>query len=144
MAESTTSGARPQVFCSWSYPESGLRLLRARCDVEVWEGKLPAPPEVTHQRIADGVEGVFAMPPTDRLDKRILAAAPRLRAVTGFGVGFDYIDVDAATKYGVAVTNTPGRAGGHDGRAGLRADAGGGAAAGRGGSLRPVRPMGQV
>ena len=108
MAESTSSGARPRVFCSWGYPESGLALLRARCDVDVWEGKLPAPPEVTHQRVADGVEGVFAMPPTDRLNEPILAAAPRLRAVTGFGVGFDYIDVDAATKYGVAVTNTPG------------------------------------
>ena len=108
MAESTSSGARPRVFCSWGYPESGLALLRARCDVEVWEGKLPAPPEVTQQRIADGVDGVFAMPPTDRLDEPILAAAPRLRAVTGFGVGFDYIDVDAATRHGVAVTNTPG------------------------------------
>ena len=83
---------------------------------------------MTHQRIADGVEGVFAMPPTDRLDEQILESAPRLRAVTGFGVGFDYIDVDAATRHGVAVTNTAGRAGGHDGRAGVRADAGGGAA----------------
>ena len=41
MAESTTGGARPRVFCSWGYPESGLALLRARCDVEAWEGKLP-------------------------------------------------------------------------------------------------------
>ena len=47
--------------------------------------------------------------PTDRLDEQILESAPRLRAVSGgLSVGFDYIDVDAATKYGVAVTNTPG------------------------------------
>ena len=108
MAESTTAGARPKVFCSWTYPDSGLRLLRERCDVEVWEDEFPAPAEETQQRIADGVDGVFAMPPTDRLDEPILASAPQLRAVTGFGVGFDYVDVDAATKHGVAVTNTPG------------------------------------
>lgn len=108
MSLSTRAEPRPRVFCSWSYPESGLRLLREHCEVEVWDDEFPAPPEETHRRISDGIDGVFAMPPTDRLDANILASAPGLRAITGFGVGFDYVDIEAATKYGIAVTNTPG------------------------------------
>jgi glyoxylate reductase len=45
----------------------------------------------------------------DRVDDDVLAAAgPSLRVVSNFGVGFDNIDVAAATARGVLVTNTPG------------------------------------
>lgn len=44
---------------------------------------------------------------TDRIDAELLAAGPRLRVVANVAVGFDNIDVAAATRAGVAVTNTP-------------------------------------
>jgi glyoxylate reductase len=44
---------------------------------------------------------------TDRIDAELLAAAPRLKVVANVAVGFDNIDVDAATRAGVVVTNTP-------------------------------------
>ena len=44
---------------------------------------------------------------TDRIDAEFLAACPRLRVVANVAVGFDNIDVAAATRAGVAVTNTP-------------------------------------
>ncbi|HLU60349.1 MAG TPA: D-glycerate dehydrogenase [Pseudonocardia sp.] len=44
---------------------------------------------------------------TDRIDAEFLAACPRLRVVANVAVGFDNIDVPAATRAGVAVTNTP-------------------------------------
>jgi glyoxylate reductase len=46
---------------------------------------------------------------TDRVDGELLdAAGPQLRVVANHAVGFDNVDVDAATRRGVLVSNTPG------------------------------------
>ena len=44
----------------------------------------------------------------DAVTERVIAAAPRLRVVSKHGVGVDNVDVPAATRAGVVVTNTPG------------------------------------
>jgi len=44
---------------------------------------------------------------TDRVDAEVLDAAPRLQIVANLAVGFDNVDVAAATERGVVVTNTP-------------------------------------
>ncbi|MGE5185000.1 MAG: 2-hydroxyacid dehydrogenase [Acidobacteriota bacterium] len=43
----------------------------------------------------------------DRIDAPVLARAPRLRVIANCAVGYDNIDVAAATAAGIAVTNTP-------------------------------------
>ncbi len=43
----------------------------------------------------------------DRIDARVLAAAPKLRVVANCAVGVDNIDLAAAAAAGVAVSNTP-------------------------------------
>jgi lactate dehydrogenase-like 2-hydroxyacid dehydrogenase len=45
---------------------------------------------------------------TDNVDAALLDAAPKLRAVSTMAVGYDHIDVDAATARGIVVANTPG------------------------------------
>jgi len=45
---------------------------------------------------------------TDRIDAGLLDAAPRLKVVSNYAVGFNNVDVAAATARGVAVGNTPG------------------------------------
>jgi D-3-phosphoglycerate dehydrogenase len=52
------------------------------------------------------VDAVLAS--TDAFTRRVLAAAPRLKIIARFGVGYDAIDVDAATDRGIWVTITPG------------------------------------
>src|SRR6185437_5647044 len=42
-----------------------------------------------------------------RVDRDLLAHAPRIRVVGRAGVGVDAIDVDAATEAGIVVVNTP-------------------------------------
>ena len=42
-----------------------------------------------------------------QVDEQLLAAAPRLRVVANVAVGFDNVDIQAATRRGVAVVNTP-------------------------------------
>jgi glyoxylate reductase len=55
-------------------------------------------------READGVLSLL----TDTIDKEVLESAPALKVVANFAVGFNNIDVAAATRLGVVVTNTPG------------------------------------
>ncbi|HET7502693.1 MAG TPA: D-glycerate dehydrogenase [Kofleriaceae bacterium] len=43
----------------------------------------------------------------DRIDASVLARAPRLRVVANCAVGYDNVDLAAATAAGVCVTNTP-------------------------------------
>src|SRR5439155_9854461 len=43
-----------------------------------------------------------------RVDDELLASAPRLRIVANYAVGYDNVDVAAATRRRVVVTNTPG------------------------------------
>jgi len=45
---------------------------------------------------------------TDAVDGELLDAAEKLKVVANYAVGFNNIDVDAATERGVMVTNTPG------------------------------------
>ncbi len=47
----------------------------------------------------------------DPLTAEVLAHADRLRAISKWGVGTDGIDLAAAAKHGIAVTNTPGEFG---------------------------------
>lgn len=44
----------------------------------------------------------------DRIDAEVIDAAPRLKVIARYGVGVDRVDVAAATRRGVIVTNTPG------------------------------------
>ena len=103
MATST----RPVVFCSWRFPEEGLRLLREVAEVRAWEGDGAAPREALLEAL-ETAAGVLALPPTDRFDAATMDAAPNLRVISGFGVGYDYVDVAEATRRGIFVCNTPG------------------------------------
>jgi glyoxylate reductase len=57
-------------------------------------------------RLAD-TEGLLCMI-TDVIDAELLDHAPRLKAIANHGVGYDNIDVAAATARGIPVSNTPG------------------------------------
>jgi lactate dehydrogenase-like 2-hydroxyacid dehydrogenase len=56
----------------------------------------------------DGVDGLLVNP-GDPVDAALLdRAGPSLRVVANFGVGYDNVDLPAATERGVVVANTPG------------------------------------
>jgi lactate dehydrogenase-like 2-hydroxyacid dehydrogenase len=46
--------------------------------------------------------------PLRPVDDALLARLPKLQLIASFGVGYDHIDANAATKRGIVVTNTPG------------------------------------
>lgn len=97
--------SKPKVFVSRRIPEAGLNRILQTCDAEVWPDQMPPPAEVLRQKVAN-VEGLLSLL-TDRIDAALLAAAPRLKVVSNYAVGYNNIDVPACTARGVRVGNTP-------------------------------------
>jgi glyoxylate reductase len=98
--------AKPRVFVSRRIPELGLKMIAARCEMEVWPEQLPPSYEVLCSKLKE-CNGLVSLL-TDRIDGPLLDAAPQLKVVSNFAVGFNNIDIPAATKRGIAVGNTPG------------------------------------
>ena len=66
-------------------------------------GDVPAARLAEAASTADGLITLL----TDRVTRALLESAPRLRVVGNFAVGYDNVDVPAATELGVQVCNTP-------------------------------------
>src|SRR5205085_4654279 len=94
-----------KVFVTRRIPEAGLKRLAGH-DVTVWPEALPPSRDELLRRVAD-CDGLLSLL-TERIDGPLLDATPRLRVVSNYAVGFNNIDVPAATARGVAVGNTPG------------------------------------
>jgi glyoxylate reductase len=81
--------------------------VEAFCQADVWEEELPPPRAVILERVKD-VDGLLSLL-TDEIDAEVMAAAgPSLKVISNYAVGFDNIDVEAATQRGIPVGNTPG------------------------------------
>ncbi|HXF85199.1 MAG TPA: D-glycerate dehydrogenase [Anaerolineales bacterium] len=98
--------SKPKVFVTRRIPEKGLVLIREACDMDLWEGDLPPDREELLRRVR-GVDGLLCLL-TDVIDVEVMeAAGPQLKVISNFAVGFDNIDVDAATARKIPVGNTP-------------------------------------
>jgi phosphoglycerate dehydrogenase-like enzyme len=65
--------------------------------------------QLTEDEILVHLRGVHAsLAGSEPYTRRVLAAHPNLRVIARAGVGYDAVDVDAATERGIAVTTTPG------------------------------------
>lgn len=65
---------------------------------------------LTTEELLEGIRGVDAILSllTDKIDGDVMdAAGPSLKVISNYAVGFDNIDIDAAAKRGIIVTNTP-------------------------------------
>ncbi len=97
--------SRPKVVITRRIPRAGITRLEAHCDVSVASEEPAVPSEVVRQ-LASDCDGLLTTL-SERIDEAVLAAAPRLKVVSNYAVGFDNIDVAAATRRGVLVCNTP-------------------------------------
>ena len=97
---------RPKVFVTRIIPDAGLDIIKQHCDAEVWPQQLPPPYSIIRGKVAE-CEGLVSLL-TDRIDAALMDAAPRLNVISNFAVGFNNIDIPAATARGIAVGNTPG------------------------------------
>lgn len=98
--------SKPKVFVTRAIPEKGFELIRAFCEVDVWEGELPPSREQLLKRV-QGVDGLLSLL-TDKIDGEVMdMAGEQLKVIRNHAVGFDNIDVPAATARKIPVGNTP-------------------------------------
>jgi glyoxylate reductase len=93
------------VFVTRQLPGNALERLAAEHDIEVWPGDMPPPRDELLAGVADA-QGLLSLL-VDQVDAELIDAAPKLRAVANYAIGFDNIDVEAATERGIQVGNTP-------------------------------------
>ncbi|MBN2304615.1 MAG: D-glycerate dehydrogenase [Anaerolineae bacterium] len=97
---------KPTVFVTRVIPAKGLEMVREVCEVILWEDELPPPYDVLRSEAAR-TDGLLCLL-SDRIDAALIQASPNLRVVSQMAVGFDNIDVTAATAAGIPVGHTPG------------------------------------
>ncbi|HEX6459358.1 MAG TPA: D-glycerate dehydrogenase [Thermoleophilaceae bacterium] len=93
-------------FVTRELPGSAVRRLAAEHEVDVWTERRRPTREDLLERVREA-EGLLPQL-TERVDAELLGAAPELRAVANYAVGFDNVDLVAATARGIPVGNTPG------------------------------------
>jgi glyoxylate reductase len=88
-------------------PEAAVGLLREAGEVRIDERET-AIPRADLLTLVAGAEAILTLL-GDRVDEELFeAAGPQLRCVANVAVGYDNVDLAAAARRGVAVTNTPG------------------------------------
>ncbi|MEM0088079.1 MAG: D-glycerate dehydrogenase, partial [Thermofilum sp.] len=98
---------RPKVYVTRVIPEPGLSILKEYCDVEVHPSReFPPSRQELLEKVKDK-DGLLCLL-TDKIDRELFDAAPNLKVVSTYSVGFDHIDVNEATRRGIYVTHTPG------------------------------------
>ncbi len=102
----TRNIARWKVFVTRALPGDAIGRLRARAEVEVWPRERP-PRRTELMTRLERVDAILSML-NDPLDAAAIAAAANLKVISNYAVGFDNVDLDAATRAGIPVGHTPG------------------------------------
>ncbi len=99
--------SKPKVLITRRIPEDAIERLKQHCDVEI----NPYDREMTRKELLESVkgkEGVLCLL-TNSIDEEVFnAAGDQCKVFANYAVGYNNIDVDAASKRGIFITNTPG------------------------------------
>ncbi|HXX36558.1 MAG TPA: D-glycerate dehydrogenase [bacterium] len=98
--------AMPRIYITRPLPTAAMKRLEGVVEYRMWEREdQPVPRDTLLDEIA-AVDGIICLF-TEKMDAQTIDRACRCRVIAQVAVGYDNIDVDAATKRGILVTNTP-------------------------------------
>ena len=98
---------KPKIILSRKLPDSSETRMRELFDAELNDDDTP----FNRDQLTDAMRRADVLVPTvtDRIDADLIElAGPQLKLIASFGAGVDHIDLVAAKKKGITVTNTPG------------------------------------
>ena len=99
--------AKPKAYVTRQLFEEAIEVLERHAEVEVFEGVDEAIPRDLFLSKVAGVEGLLPLL-METIDVEVMDAGRDLRVISNYAVGYNNIDVGAATERGIYVTNTPG------------------------------------
>ena len=96
---------KPKVFITRYIPGDAIPRLKKLFEVKV----NPKDEVISRQELLKGVKWCDALLCllTEKIDKEVIDANPKLRVISNYAVGFNNIDVEYATKKRIPVCNTP-------------------------------------
>ena len=95
-----------KVFITREIPRAGTDLLKAAgMQVEVYPEDRPIPHNLLLEKIRD-CDALLCLL-TDFISENVIAAADKLKIIANYAVGYNNIDLPAASRRGIVVTNTP-------------------------------------
>jgi glyoxylate reductase len=101
------SSAEPIFAVTNRLPETALAALREAGELRLDE-RTEAIPRIDLLALVHAADAILVLL-HDRVDDELLeAAGPQLRCIANVAVGYDNVDLEAAARRGVVVTNTPG------------------------------------
>ncbi len=100
--ESPMSTDRPHILVADPIADEGMKLLHTFADVDERHGL-----SATELTVAIPAYDALVVRSETRVTAEVIAAGARLRVIARAGVGVDNIDVDAATRHGIIVINSP-------------------------------------
>lgn len=96
-----------KVYITRKLPDAIVEKLSEHFDIKMWEkADTIVPRELLLNEIKD-VDGLLCLL-TDHIDQELLTHAKNLKVISNLAVGYNNIDLEAATQRGIVVTNTPG------------------------------------
>ncbi|MFN3317261.1 MAG: 2-hydroxyacid dehydrogenase [Allorhizobium sp.] len=101
-----TNRKRPRVYITRKLPDAVETRMRELFEAELNVDDTPR----TREELIAAVKTADVLVPTvtDRIDAALIAeAGPQMKLIASFSNGTDHIDIDAAAKKGITVTNTP-------------------------------------
>ena len=95
-----------KIFVTRKIPDKGLDLLKKHHEIKV----NPNDRVLTKKEIIKGLKGKDGLLCllTDKIDKEVIESEPKLKMIANYAVGYNNIDINAATKNKIPVSNTPG------------------------------------
>ncbi|MGA8185161.1 MAG: D-glycerate dehydrogenase [Terriglobia bacterium] len=96
---------KPKVFVTRPLPAPALELLSSACEVRSYAEDAAIPVSQLAAECRE-VEGILVN--SARVNEEVLLAAPKLRAISNCGVGYDNIDVAACNRRRIPITNLAG------------------------------------
>jgi lactate dehydrogenase-like 2-hydroxyacid dehydrogenase len=97
---------KPKVLVTREISDEAIKRLKQHFVVDGNQKDVPVSPRQLLQKLK-GKDGLVSMS-NDIINDEVLAKNPQLKIVCNVAVGYNNLDVPAATKRGVMMTNTPG------------------------------------
>lgn len=98
--------SKPSVFVTRAIHPQALTQLKTETEVEVWPESFPPSKEVFLAKVKNANALLTML--TDPIDAQVIAAGTDLKVIAQLAVGYDNIDIAAATRRGIPVGHTPG------------------------------------
>ncbi|NEX79111.1 D-glycerate dehydrogenase [Bacillus thermocopriae] len=97
---------KPYIFITRKLPNDVVRPLLEKFEVKMWMYEDQTVPREILLAEAAKADALLTML-TDKVDEALLKTGKKLKVVANMAVGYDNVDIQAASREGIAICNTP-------------------------------------